>query len=186
MAMAAVYTDAMERCYCDKHRRELCHECCLAFGDVNRMREVECGARQAPSQAMELAKTKVILERGIAYLSKQPPSKAFRSNMAYHKAEMKKVDAKLAKLRRDGKSDEVCALRSCELLCVSRMYMSVFVVARVPFHLSRASVPVPAHKNRHTDIDPHTRTLTLCALANDPSDSECLYIGGRSTSTETR
>eukprot|EP01104_Vermistella_antarctica_P016163 TRINITY_DN5466_c0_g1_i1.p1 TRINITY_DN5466_c0_g1~~TRINITY_DN5466_c0_g1_i1.p1 ORF type:complete len:338 (+),score=53.12 TRINITY_DN5466_c0_g1_i1:162-1175(+) len=107
MAMAAVYTDAMERCYCDKHRRELCHECCLAFGVVNRMREVECGARQAPSEAMELANTKVMLERGIAYIRKQPPSKAFRSNLAYHKAEMKKVDVKLAKLRRDGMTDEV-------------------------------------------------------------------------------
>jgi hypothetical protein len=108
--MGDVYTDEIGRCYCSAHRRDSCHECFLDFVMPNEMVEAQAGLRKPPSRAEELAKEKVMLERGIDYMMKRLPStqeQSMRDNLDYHQKELARVEKELKKLRAKGKSEEI-------------------------------------------------------------------------------
>jgi len=52
--MEETYEDEIGRLFCDKHRREICHECCFDFEPMNRDREEDAGLR-APKTELEIA-----------------------------------------------------------------------------------------------------------------------------------
>lgn len=106
--MFKVWNDEFGRCFCDKHRRERCNECCMFFTEPNKMLEEQIGLRKARSKAEELAEEKVILERGIAYMMQGDPrtGASMQENLDY---ELKRVQTELKTIEENGKADEINA-----------------------------------------------------------------------------
>ena len=95
------YTDDIGRCFCSKHHRSTCHECCLAFDLMNKMAEERAGLRKPPTKAENLANELVMLERGIAYMrANWNPS--MRENMNFHKKELARVQGEMKTYRSQG------------------------------------------------------------------------------------
>jgi hypothetical protein len=101
-----IWVDEFGRSFCAAHRREYCHECCLAFDMINRHIEEQAGLRRPPTQVEQLASKKVMLERGIKFMLEQH-NKKFRENLRYHRKELQGVERELEKLRKQGMQQEI-------------------------------------------------------------------------------
>lgn len=105
-----IFVDEVGRCYCAKHRRELCHECCLCFDMPNEILEEQIGLSKERSKGEKLAEQHVLLERSIATFMKEDPRTrhALRNEMfSHHKAELKRVQTELKNLKATTSADEV-------------------------------------------------------------------------------
>jgi len=99
--MSDMWSDDIGRCFCKKHRREICHKCCFDFTLINRRLELEAGIRQAPSQLETLTEQRVMLLNGIQFMrdNHRPSDDA---NLMFHVKELEKVEGKLAELKSTG------------------------------------------------------------------------------------
>eukprot|EP00977_Amphora_coffeiformis_P022399 scaffold10860_cov182-Amphora_coffeaeformis.AAC.16 len=86
--------DKIGRCYCKEHRREVCHECCLAFDVSNRYAEEAAGLRKKRTPVEEAAEEKAIVMfalRGMERMRPRPSDAVF----AEHRELSRQADKKL-------------------------------------------------------------------------------------------
>lgn len=95
--MDDVYTDEIGRCYCEKHRREYCHECGYAFAEMNQMAEVQAGLRKAPSKLEHLAENLTTLRYSLHYMERMGTTRVAGLGDCY-KAELLKLEKEWKKL----------------------------------------------------------------------------------------
>lgn len=98
--MPNIYTDEIGRSFCNAHRKVHCNVCCLSFEELNIHAEIEAGLRRPPTKAEELAKQKVMIERGLAFMMNQDPRtrQGMQENIAYHETELARVKRELKDL----------------------------------------------------------------------------------------
>jgi len=104
--LSEVWSDEIGRCYCEQHRRERCHECCLDFTMTNPIMEEQAGLRKPKTNVETLCEQKVTLEKGIAFMLK-PGNPGTKENLDYHRTELKRVTEELEELARQGKEPEI-------------------------------------------------------------------------------
>jgi len=110
-----MYTDEIGRCYCEKHRREKCHQCCYDFESMNRQTEIDEGLRKPPSEVETLTEQRGMLIRGIKFMqdNRQPENDP---NMVFHRTELARIEKRLKELQLVGKSNEISeAMRATDL-----------------------------------------------------------------------
>jgi len=94
--MEDMFTDEIGRCFCDKHRRAQCHECCYDFRDMNEMAEEEAGIRPkktpAEKAAAEVAVAMSAL-RGMERMVPRPSQEIFQMNRQFLKDAQDKLKA---------------------------------------------------------------------------------------------
>lgn len=104
MPFAKVYSDEIGRCFCEVHRKDHCNICCMSFIEPNIQVEEQAGLRRPSSKVEELAKSKVMLERGLAYMMEQDPQtrRTMQENIDYHESELARVNRELQELQSEG------------------------------------------------------------------------------------
>jgi len=108
--------DEIGRIFCAKHDRELCHECCVDFGLLNRQVEIDAGLLKPPTEIEKLAEDRANLRRGIKFMKEQKFDPK-HENLLFHYKEFEKVEAKLSQLKLiEGNSEEIAiAIEAAEL-----------------------------------------------------------------------
>lgn len=106
-------TDEIGRCFCKEHRREVCHDCCLAFDMGNRYAEEGAGLRKKRTPVEEAAEEKAMLmfaQRGMEQMVPRPSEEIFRQN----REREREVDAKLQKFEAAGEDVAAAMKRAIE------------------------------------------------------------------------
>ncbi|KAJ3069083.1 hypothetical protein HDU98_007833 [Podochytrium sp. JEL0797] len=98
--MSNMFNDEVGRTFCQPHRRDSCHVCGMEFRPTNEMVEISAGLRPKPSRMEKLAKDRVMLMRGIAFMRNQPGRVVayMKQNIEDHKVWLAKAEKEIAEL----------------------------------------------------------------------------------------
>lgn len=85
--MEETYKDEIGRMFCTKHRREICHECCYDFADMNRMYEEDAGLRQPKTELEKAAEEALTMSDALIRMRREmgmgPGDPVYEQNRSY-------------------------------------------------------------------------------------------------------
>ena len=111
--------DEIGRLFCSKHSRELCHECCMDFGLLNRQAEISAGLLKTPTEIEKLAEERMTWNHGIVWMQQRRYDPK-DEKLLFHYKELKTIEDKLNKLREEGKGEEIAkAIKAAELKAIA-------------------------------------------------------------------
>ena len=100
--MEETIVDDIGRCFCKKHRREICHDCCMDFEPMNRNAEEDAGLRKKRTDvelAAEEKATALFALKGMERMNPRPNLQIFEENREW----LQKAEDKLQALAAEGK-----------------------------------------------------------------------------------
>ena len=112
--MSDIETDEIGRCFCKKHRRETCHECCMCFEPTNRMAEEDAGLVKKRSEAEKFAQERaqaVYALRGMEQMKPRPNEEVFEQTRGW----LHDSERKLKELKRRGEDVDSAMKKAMEV-----------------------------------------------------------------------
>lgn len=112
--------DDVGRCFCKDHRREVCHECCLAFDIQNRMAEERAGVRKPKTEVEEVADRWALCTyalQGMEQMRPRPNEAVFEQNREY----LNEADLKLKRFQAAGEDVQPAMRKALEAQHVQKM-----------------------------------------------------------------
>lgn len=111
--MNPTYKDDIGRMFCDKHRREVCHECCYCFEPMNRDAEERAGLRKKRTEVELAAEEKAMAMfalRGMERMVPRPAAERFQETRKW----LQRSEAKLEQFKAQGKDVDEAVYRAIE------------------------------------------------------------------------
>lgn len=112
--MEEIDEDKIGRCFCKKHHRVRCHECCMDFEYPNRLAEEEAGLVKKRSEVEILAEDFVQGMYALKRMEEQTPrpnEECFAESRKWHKV----TEAKLQKLKVQGEDVNTAVKKAVEV-----------------------------------------------------------------------